>query len=80
MRSSNLSCHLAGEPGPVVDGGCAAGRQVGERFGDLVQVQPDALGRPDERNPAKDLAPVPSLATLGALGLDEALGFVEAQS
>ena len=46
---------------------------------DLVEAQTDLLGHPDERHPPDHVAGVAALAAVGPLGVDEALGLVEAQ-
>ena len=66
------------EPGPVLLGGRAPGGQGGERLGDLVEGEPDPLGRADEGHPAQGGLGVAALVAGGARGLDQPARLVEA--
>src|SRR5688572_2639243 len=52
----------AGKPGPVVSGRYPFRGKPGQLAGDLVQGEPDALGKDNERDPPEDrtrIAPMP---------------------
>ena len=84
-RSSRSICRsirpvqLQRDPLPVGLGRGAAVGQRRQRLGDLVEAEPDALRRADERHPAQRRPRVAPLVAGGALGVDQPDVLVEAQ-
>ena len=79
MRASSCGRHDADRRSQSRAGRRAAVGQRRQRGADVVQAQADLLGDAHERHAPQRVAVVAALAAARALGVDQALGLVEAQ-